>query len=584
MELGTANSPSEIFTPELELKVMPQPLGSPNIVAPDQQPGAVERNIAKLLHQSGLADKILKGDDFYLEVENEPFTPLSIKRHGQELYLTHFLPDSSGDLVLDSEMVCTISAQGQLSLCQTAVQDLLQGGEIRRNDRQLGTLFSKNLLDQGFAEAAISAWNSQVQSPVQQDTKYLTETESKATGSNTTIEAAPPTKLQVQSAKEILTKPQWLQSELPRASSGETGNALIGEETVKSDDRLPAKKTVGSPQSSRTKRLDEPGPSPESKTVQLSLFDLGTNLAQDAIAPYNLNPIPQTAHPEAITKPLIEHPTLSDKKTESAVVSASFVVPESPQVSELILPIDEKQNWSSVRQSLVTQGLPVILIDRLHERGLIYADSESNAVFLHHSVGNDWQRDGLTGATLVNTTGKGQEVSHNSSQDGWFWFSAGSGELSRAVLTSSAVDALTCAVADRRDRQGEGISVSVYLSVAGSDAVPNLALKALLERGDRVEVAFRADWASEQMARSILKKIPGAARTFPTQVSKDAVVEKASQSYVLPQSNPKMVAPMQILQQIVDQVDKQMGDFLASSGHSSPSLDTLRQCVEFRRN
>ncbi|MBD2305647.1 strawberry notch C-terminal domain-containing protein [Chroococcidiopsis sp. FACHB-1243] len=120
------------------------------------QAGAAEKNVAKLLHQAGLAVEILQGEDFHLKVENEPYIPLSIERHGRELYLTHFLADSSGDLTIDSEMVFRISWGGQLALTQTAVQNPLTGGEERRQDRGFAKTFSENLLEQGFATAARS--------------------------------------------------------------------------------------------------------------------------------------------------------------------------------------------------------------------------------------------------------------------------------------------------------------------------------------------------------------------------------------------------------------------------------------------
>jgi hypothetical protein len=120
------------------------------------QAGAAEKNVAKLLHQAGLAARILEGEDFYLKVANEPYIPLSIERHGRELYLTHLLADSSGDLTIDSEMVFRISWGGQLALTQTAVQNPLTGGEERRQDRGFAKTFSENLLEQGFATAARS--------------------------------------------------------------------------------------------------------------------------------------------------------------------------------------------------------------------------------------------------------------------------------------------------------------------------------------------------------------------------------------------------------------------------------------------
>ena len=76
---------------------------SPNILDFRFQFGAAEKNVAKLLHQAGLAEEILKGDDFHLKVENKPYIPLSIERHGQKLYLTHFLSDYSGATMTDDK-------------------------------------------------------------------------------------------------------------------------------------------------------------------------------------------------------------------------------------------------------------------------------------------------------------------------------------------------------------------------------------------------------------------------------------------------------------------------------------------------
>jgi hypothetical protein len=136
-----------------------------HILDPKIQPGGAEKNIAKLLHQAELASKVLKGEDFYLKVENQPFTPLTIERHGKELYLTHYLADDYGDLFLDAEMVFNVSAQRQLTLTQTASQNPLTGGEYRTNgDRSFGQIFSRNLIEQGFGAAALSANQTKQQS------------------------------------------------------------------------------------------------------------------------------------------------------------------------------------------------------------------------------------------------------------------------------------------------------------------------------------------------------------------------------------------------------------------------------------
>jgi hypothetical protein len=54
---------------------------------------------------------------------------------------------------IDAEMVFTVLPEGQLQFKETAVQTPY-GGESRIPDRQFAQIFSKNILKQGFAEAA----------------------------------------------------------------------------------------------------------------------------------------------------------------------------------------------------------------------------------------------------------------------------------------------------------------------------------------------------------------------------------------------------------------------------------------------
>lgn len=163
-----APTPAAIAPPKLEpVELIKQ------VLEANQLEGAAEKNVAKLLHQSGLAAEILKSEDFHLKVENEPYTPLSIERQGKELYLTHFLADTYGELFIDSEMVFNVSTSGQLTLTQTATHNPFTGGESRSLDREFGKLFSKNLLDQGFAAAALITYQTQAQSQLKSTTSVV---------------------------------------------------------------------------------------------------------------------------------------------------------------------------------------------------------------------------------------------------------------------------------------------------------------------------------------------------------------------------------------------------------------------------
>lgn len=89
---------------------------------------------------------------------------------------------------------------------------------------------------------------------------------------------------------------------------------------------------------------------------------------------------------------------------------------ESPSLE---IPLPSEKRWIGVRDYLTEiRQLPTALVDRLHERGLIYADMMQNAVFVRHSTHSDginWYRGEPTGATLRGTWGGRKYIS---------WFSS----------------------------------------------------------------------------------------------------------------------------------------------------------------
>jgi hypothetical protein len=72
------------------------------------------------------------------------------------------------------------------------------------------------------------------------------------------------------------------------------------------------------------------------------------------------------------------------------------------------MPEANERRWDAVREYLVeTRKLPAVLVDRLHERGLVFADDHQNAVFVRHSLTNNtWVRGEVTGASLRGTWGE----------------------------------------------------------------------------------------------------------------------------------------------------------------------------------
>ena len=127
VEPEMAQSSEEIKAKIPELDITKQ------IAPPEAQSGKAERFVAQLLHEAGLAQELLKEDDFHLKVENDSYIPLVVERHSDHLNLTHYLKDQSGELYIDSEMVFSIN-EGKLKLEQTAIQNPFGGGEVRGLD------------------------------------------------------------------------------------------------------------------------------------------------------------------------------------------------------------------------------------------------------------------------------------------------------------------------------------------------------------------------------------------------------------------------------------------------------------------
>ncbi|MGG6269054.1 strawberry notch C-terminal domain-containing protein [Leptolyngbya sp. AN03gr2] len=62
----------------------------------NQPTGSAERNVTTFLHEAGLWTAVVNAEDYHLRIEHAPYIPLVIERHGNQLYLTHYL-EQNGD-------------------------------------------------------------------------------------------------------------------------------------------------------------------------------------------------------------------------------------------------------------------------------------------------------------------------------------------------------------------------------------------------------------------------------------------------------------------------------------------------------
>ncbi|MEO1635452.1 MAG: toprim domain-containing protein, partial [Cyanobacteria bacterium J06631_9] len=98
---------------------------------------------------------------------------------------------------------------------------------------------------------------------------------------------------------------------------------------------------------------------------------------------------------------------------------------------------------------------------------------------------------------------------------GWFWLGAGRGAVSRVILTESPIDTMSLARIDSQQRSREK-SATIYLSVDGAGAMPVGALKAAMQQGGKVMLAFDADRAGELMAWRVAHQLHGVSRLYPS--------------------------------------------------------------------
>jgi hypothetical protein len=184
----------------------------------------------------------------------------------------------------------------------------------------------------------------------------------------------------------------------------------------------------------------------------------------------------------------------------------------------LEIPEPDERRWEAVRHYLTeTRQLPGELVDRLHNKGLIYADWMQNTVFVRSALRDNWQRGESTGATLRGTWGEDNAfhglAPGSSREQGWFWLQTGKGPVQFVLLTESPIDALSLATLDKQRQQDQ--RRRVYLSTDGSGSVPIESLKQVMESGGQVLVAFDGDRAGEEMAWRVAQQLPGVRRLTP---------------------------------------------------------------------
>jgi len=172
-------------------------------------------------------------------------------------------------------------------------------------------------------------------------------------------------------------------------------------------------------------------------------------------------------------------------------------------------PASDADRWPQVRAYLSEQrGIPRGMVDELHERGTIYADSRSNAVFLRTN-----EEGQAVGASLRGTLpgSEFQGLAYGTKRDeGHFSFTLGTPERYSAPqyhITESPIDAMSrAALVQRAGERGE----YVFLSNDGHGELPRRQIDEGLARGALVHCGFDNDAGGNKLWQQVKEAYPRA--------------------------------------------------------------------------
>jgi len=161
-------------------------------------------------------------------------------------------------------------------------------------------------------------------------------------------------------------------------------------------------------------------------------------------------------------------------------------------------PTSDEGRWSQVRNYLVEQRqLPAALVHELHNRGTIYADGRSNAVFLRTDEEGQTVGASLRG-TALGSDFKGRAAGTRR-DEGYFSLTIGTPAPYMApqiYLTESPIDAMSrAALLLREGAQGERI----FISTDGHGILPTRQIDEGLERRAVVHCAFDRDHGGDTL-------------------------------------------------------------------------------------
>ncbi len=205
-------------------------------------------------------------------------------------------------------------------------------------------------------------------------------------------------------------------------------------------------------------------------------------------------------------------------------------------------PTPDESQWERVRDYLINKRkLPDYLIDFLHKKGAIYADSNQNAVFLMRTQ----ERETL-GAFLRGTAGGKSNrfmgyAPNTKRHNSWFLFQMGGSDgdpVERVVILKSPIDALSFAALDASQQEKR----TLYLVAS---CIRQLPMDYLFDK----EVVIAYDSKGDEKADSIKQLIPHATSLKLKDGSdwNDRLIEQRKQDFIQDlKENPPVPAQLKL--------------------------------------
>lgn len=175
------------------------------------------------------------------------------------------------------------------------------------------------------------------------------------------------------------------------------------------------------------------------------------------------------------------------------------------------LPVEDKTKWSSVCNYLTQKrGIPENFVEVLHNRGLVYADDQQNAVFVMRNLLEEPQAIGafLRGTRGENNTFKGYEKG-TKRREGWFYFHLGgqpTDAAERLVLCKSPIDTISFAMLEYLVKGDVPLKRTLFLAIDRPNTLPVEQLQHIFN----VQVAFDSSELGNADARAIKQLLPQA--------------------------------------------------------------------------